>query len=211
MRREPEAVAAVMEGLVITGIAMSYAGVSRPASGMEHYFSHIWDMRGLAFGTAVDTHGIQCGIATLTTVRAYENLMHTAPDPEKALAAVRAWDNGAWNAYLTEKLGDGANAIIRGEEKERKYDAAKHEARLGRILAHWNDILSILGDLPSADGLESFMKRIGHPTSPASFGLDETMWDEAFLMAKDIRDKYVLGRLLWDLGDETMHRFRETP
>ena len=49
------------------------------------------------------------------------------------------------------------------------------------------------------------MKEIGHPTTPAELGLTDEQWSEAFLMAKDIRDKYVLGRLLWDLGDESMH------
>ena len=32
------------------------------------------------------------------------------------------------------------------------------------------------------------------------FGLTETELREAFLMAKDIRDKYVIGRMLWDFG-----------
>ena len=32
------------------------------------------------------------------------------------------------------------------------------------------------------------------------FNFADGQWSEAFLMAKDIRDKYVLGRLLWDLG-----------
>ena len=59
--------------------------------------------------------------------------------------------------------------------------------------------------LPRSEDLEAFMKEIGHPTSPAELGLTEEQWSEAFLMAKDIRDKYVLGRLLWDLGDERMH------
>jgi glycerol-1-phosphate dehydrogenase [NAD(P)+] len=47
----PENVRPLIEGLIIAGIAMSFAGLSRPASGMEHYFSHIWDMRGLEFNT----------------------------------------------------------------------------------------------------------------------------------------------------------------
>ena len=53
--------------------------------------------------------------------------------------------------------------------------------------------------------LEAFMKAIGHPTEPGELGLTDKQWQEAFLMAKDIRDKYVLGRLLWDLGDESFH------
>ena len=202
---DKKAILSVMEALVISGIAMNYAGISRPASGMEHYISHIVDMRALEWGTPADFHGIQCAVATLTTVRAYEKLFQTAPDREKALAAVAAYDNEKWNAYLREKLGHGAESIIAGEMKERKYDQAKHAVRLEKIISEWNTLADIVKTLPKSEDLEAFMKDIGHPTEPEELGLTETQWGEAFLMAKDIRDKYVLGRLLWDLGDESMN------
>lgn len=202
---DKKAILSVMEALVISGIAMNYAEISRPASGMEHYISHIVDMRALEWGTPADFHGIQCAVATLTTVRAYEKLFSTLPDKEKALAAVSAYDNEKWNAYLREKLGHGAESIIAGEEKERKYDKAKHAIRLEKIISEWNTLSDMVKQLPKADDLEAFMKDIGHPTEPCELGLTDKQWQEAFLMAKDIRDKYVLGRLLWDLGDEGMH------
>lgn len=200
VRGDREAVLAVMNGLVISGLAMNYAGISRPASGMEHYISHIIDMRALEFGTPSDLHGIQCGIAALMTIRAYEKLKNVTPDREKALAYVRTFDPEEWNAFLREKLGHGAEAIVAGEAKEKKYDREKHAARLEKILGHWDDILGIIDELPSSEELESFMKEIGHPTSFTEIGLTEQDANDAFLMAKDIRDKYVLGRLLWDLG-----------
>ena len=63
MERDPGAVQAVTEGLVLCGMAMTMAGCSRPASGMEHYFSHLWDMRAQEVGTPADRHGGQCGTA----------------------------------------------------------------------------------------------------------------------------------------------------
>ncbi|MBQ2462692.1 MAG: iron-containing alcohol dehydrogenase, partial [Clostridia bacterium] len=76
LQRDPEAVRSVMEGLVIAGMAMNYAGVSRPASGTEHYFSHIWDMRSLAFEDASsELHGIQAGLGTLYTLIAYHTFL----------------------------------------------------------------------------------------------------------------------------------------
>lgn len=42
LKKDKEAVSAVFEGLVLCGAAMKYAGVSRPASGCEHYMSHVW-------------------------------------------------------------------------------------------------------------------------------------------------------------------------
>ena len=74
-----------------------------------------------------------------------------------------------------------------------------------KIISEWDTLAEMAKQLPSAEELESFMKDIGHPTAPQELGLTEAQWQEAFLMAKDIRDKYVLGRLLWDLGDESMH------
>lgn len=202
---DKKAILSVMEALVISGIAMNYAEISRPASGMEHYISHIVDMRALEWGTPCDFHGIQCAVATLTTVRAYEELFRTVPDREKALSVVAAYSNEQWNAYLREKLGKGAESIIAGEEKEKKYDKVKHAVRLEKIIGNWEALAKIVTKLPSSEELESFMKEIGHPTQPEELGLTSEQWKEAFLMAKDIRDKYVLGRLLWDLGDPSMH------
>ena len=195
-----DAAARLAEGLVVSGLAMNYAGISRPASGMEHYVSHILDMRALAFGTPADLHGIQCGIATLGVVRAYERLAKTVPDREKAMASVRAFDPEAWKTLLRERLGEGAESMIRGEEREGKYDPAKHAERLARIIADWDGIRKIIAELPPSGELEAFMKRIGHPTSFAGICVSEEDARGAFLLAKDIRDKYVLGRLLWDLG-----------
>ncbi|MBE6975766.1 MAG: sn-glycerol-1-phosphate dehydrogenase [Ruminococcaceae bacterium] len=201
VRREPDAVAAVMEGLVITGIAMSYAGISRPASGMEHYFSHIWDMRGLAFGTAVDTHGIQCGIGTLMGIRTYEQICKLTPNKEKALAYVTAFDAEAWNETLLEFLGSGAEAMIQNECKEGKYDKNKHAHRLEIILKNWDNVLKIIEEeIPAYELVAQALKAVGAPTLPEQLGISQEEIRGAFLTAKDIRDKYVGTRLLWDLG-----------
>ena len=201
VRREPEAVAAVMEGLVITGIAMSYAGMSRPASGMEHYFSHIWDMRGLSFGTNIDTHGIQCGIGTLMGIRTYEEIRKLVPDTEKALEYAAAFHVDTWNDTLRSFLGDGAEAMIQNERKEGKYDKAKHEKRLQVIMENWENILQIIEEeIPSYDFVLNALIAVGAPTKPEEIGISKEEIYGAFLTAKDIRDKYVGTRLLWDLG-----------
>ena len=194
------AISAVMEGLVVSGLAMNYAGVSRPASGMEHYISHIIDMRALEFGTPWDLHGIQCGIATLETVRAYEKLLEVTPDMYTALKYAREFDLSEWNEHLRKKLGKGAELIIAGDAREKKYDLAKHEVRIRRIVERWDEIKEIIRTLPSSHWLEEFMRDIGHPTSFSELGLTENDTVDAFIMAKDIRDKYVLGKLMWDMG-----------
>ncbi len=199
--RTPAAVAAVMEGLVVTGIAMSYAGLSRPASGMEHYFSHVWDMRGLAFGTPVDTHGIQCAIGTLLSLQVYEYIRTLTPDRERALAYAAAFCIADWNDCLRAFLGKGAEAMIRGEEREGKYDQGKHAARLEKLIALWPELLQIMDEeLPERTYVEKVLQTVGAPLTPEAIGLSHCEVVTAFEMTKDIRDKYIGSRLLWDLG-----------
>ena len=201
LRREEAAVEAVFEGLVIGGVAMNYAGLSRPASGFEHYISHIIDMRSVEFGTAEDLHGTQCAIGTSETLRLYEKLQQITPNREKAMAYARAFDYAAWAEQLRQFLGRGAESMIALEAKEGKYDRCAHEARLGIILEHWDELLRIIRqELPAARDVEALLQRIGAPKSLDDIGVDEALKGMIFRATKDIRDKYVLSRLLWDLG-----------
>jgi glycerol-1-phosphate dehydrogenase [NAD(P)+] len=201
LRREDAALEAVFEGLVIGGVAMAYAGVSRPASGVEHYFSHVWDMRGLEFGTKVDLHGIQCAMATCKAVELYEKVMAVRPDYAKAKAYVDAFDLETWNAQLRAFLGSSAETMIELEKKEGKYRKDTHEARFRLIAENWEAILQILREeLPAAEELCKLMDAVGISRDMHTIGVDRETAQITFRATKDIRDKYVLSRLAWDLG-----------
>lgn len=201
MNREKAAVKAVFEGLVIGGVAMAYAGVSRPASGVEHYFSHVWDMRGVEFGTFVELHGIQCAMGTYHAARLYEALKKQKPDYEKASAYVAAFDLTAWEQTLREFLGKSAEAMIALEKKEGKYRKDTHRARFAIIAEKWNAILQIIDDeLPSSSQIARLLDTIGISTELSTIGVDANCARTTFMATKDIRDKYVLSRLAWDLG-----------
>lgn len=201
LQRDEDAVAAVFEGLILGGVAMNYAEVSRPASGVEHYFSHIFDMRALEFGINADLHGIQCAIGTLYAVKIYEQLQNILPNREKALAYVQSFDVSAHHADLRAFLGKGAESMIALEEREGKYDLAKHTQRLDIIVSHWADILQIMQEeLISSTELKSLLEHLGAPKTASEIGIDESLIPTAFRATKDIRDKYVLSRLCWDLG-----------
>ena len=201
LRRDEAAVEAVFEGLVIGGVAMAYAGVSRPASGVEHYFSHVWDMRGLEFGTQVDLHGIQCAMGTLKAVELYEAIKAVTPDREKAFAAVEAFDYEDWCDQLRLFLGASGETMIVQEQKERKYDKSTHPARFQKIVDNWDQIQQILAqELPSAAELSGILDVIGISKDLNTIGVDSQCAKLTFKATKDIRDKYVLSRLAWDLG-----------
>jgi hypothetical protein len=62
--------------------------------------------------------------------------------------------------------------------------------------------------LPSSSEIEALMKKLGMPTSFKEIGVDEKDIPMIIKCSKDIRDKYVGTRLLWDLGllDEVAER-----
>ena len=201
VRREPEAVEAVFNGLVLCGLAMKRAGSSRPASGIEHYLSHIWDMRGEEFGTPTDLHGLQCAVGTYISVSLYEKIKSVKINKEKALGFVESFDYTEWARELRGFLGKGAEAMVALEEKEGKYDREKHKARLDTIIQKWDEILAVINEeLPSFDSLKALYSTVGLPTILEEIGQKADILPMTFMAAKDIRDKYVLPRLAWDLG-----------
>ncbi|MBQ6164425.1 MAG: sn-glycerol-1-phosphate dehydrogenase [Clostridia bacterium] len=198
---DPAAVNAVMEGLIISGVAADWAGVSRPVSGTEHYFSHLWDMRALEFGTPWSLHGVQCGIGELLTLKRYETLKTLRPDKQEAQRFFDGFDQDAWFKKIEEYLGGSAKAIIDGAVCSDRYDKAKHARRICNICGRWEKILRIIDEeLPSYEETEHILKTIGAPTKPSDIGLPDEETDLAFRMTRDIRDKYILSSLMWDMG-----------
>ena len=64
-----------MEGLVLTGVAMSLYGNSRPASGCEHHMSHYWETILEQRGQRPAPHGAQVGVGTVLVLKAVELLL----------------------------------------------------------------------------------------------------------------------------------------
>ena len=55
-------------------------------------------------------------------------------------------------------------------------------------------------ELPASERLEEILQTIGISGDLQSLGVDSRTAKLTFLATKDIRDKYVLSRLAWDLG-----------
>jgi glycerol-1-phosphate dehydrogenase [NAD(P)+] len=191
---------ATFSGLIDCGRAMDYAGCSRPGGGVEHYYSHIWDMRGIDKGTKTAPHDTQAALGTLYAIKAYKELLNIVPNREKALEYVKNFDYAAWSEELREFVGKGAEAMIALEAKEQKYDVEKHAARLEVILAKWDEIRKIIEELPTVEEFEAILDSMEAPKSLAEVGMDDTVLGMTLKCTKDIRDKYVLSKLLWDLG-----------
>ncbi len=92
--RDPEVVALLAKLLVVSGITMTIAGSSSPASGGEHLLSHYWDMINSRDGRPLGLHGAQVGVASVAMDALYARILDVdfsrarfVPDP----GAGRAW------------------------------------------------------------------------------------------------------------------------
>jgi len=201
--RDPDAIASIAEGLVLAGIGMAYAEISRPASGLEHYFSHMWEMMALERGVPYDLHGIQVGVGTVLSMKIYRKLLADGlrPDRERAEAHMRAFDRAEWEAQIHRVFGKTADQIIAIEDRVHKNDPARHAKRLDNLVDHWDEILAIIREeLPDYDWLYKAMADTGMPMTPADIDVPVEDVVNAFIGARDIRDKYLSCSVLWDLG-----------
>ncbi len=73
-RGDKSAVMGLFKGLLLSGVAMSLAGSSAPASGGEHLVSHFWDMREPMSGREPELHGLQVGVGIILSTACYKRL-----------------------------------------------------------------------------------------------------------------------------------------
>lgn len=201
LSRDPAAVESIFEGLTLSGVAMSYAKVSRPASGLEHYFSHLWEMMALQRHQPQHLHGIQVGVGTLLTLKLWEQLVHIEPSRERGLAFRASFDEAAWAARIRKVFGSTAQALLDAAAAQGRNDESKHRERLDRIVQHWPEILRMAQEeLPGYQAVYDLMKSQAMPLLPEDLGFSEQDTLDAFFGSREIRDKYLTSSLLWDLG-----------
>ena len=158
--RDPEAIASLTEALVMTGIAMAYAGNSRPASGCEHHMSHFWEMKALMNHLYPDLHGAQVGVGLVF-----------------------------------------APGILTLEAKAGKNDLQKRNHRLDVIREHWAEIRELIEtELPKTEEMVSVLRSLQAPVTLGELGFPAEWVKETILCAKEVRDRYTMLQLLWDLG-----------
>ncbi len=91
----------VMKALVASGVAMSIAGSSRPASGSEHKFSHALD----EIAPKPALHGEQCGVGTIMMMYLHGGNWQEVRNALKTIGApVNASELGIKEEYIIKAL-----------------------------------------------------------------------------------------------------------
>ncbi len=198
--RDPQVLGNIMEGLVLAGVAMSLYGNSRPASGCEHHMSHYWETIFAQRGERPVPHGTQVSVGTVLILKAVEELLNTSVDFDKARAAARFYDQAAWEETMHRVYGPAAPGVIEMEYKAKKNDCAGRLARIDAIETNWQQIEALLKALPSSESIMRILKGLSSPCLPGEIGVDKQLLKDTFMYCKEIRARYTILQLLWDLG-----------
>lgn len=198
--RDPKVIQSIMEALILTGIAMSFVGNSRPASGSEHHISHYWEMKFLFEGRKPVLHGTKVGIGTVAITYLYSVLKNMDIDFDKARLAAKNFDCEKWEKKIHDTYSFAAPGVIQLEKKVKKNDPETHAVRIAKIEQHWPEIVRVMDDLPSLSYIEKSLSELGAPINPAQVGVDYQSVVDSIIVAKEVRDRYTLLQLLWDLG-----------
>ncbi|MGN0398956.1 MAG: sn-glycerol-1-phosphate dehydrogenase [Blautia sp.] len=196
--RDKAAIAAIMEGLVLSGIAMSYIGNSRPASGSEHHMSHYWEMMFLLAEKPDPLHGTKVGIGTAVSIRLYEMLEALG---EKLFSKQRPpFDYENWKKEIQEAYLTAAPGVLVLEEKIGKNADKEVLRRKTTLKDKYEEVKKVMEELPSSQSVIDLLKAMEAPFDPGQIGVSEETLKRGIFYAKDLRNRFGLLQILYDFN-----------
>jgi glycerol-1-phosphate dehydrogenase [NAD(P)+] len=197
------AVQTLFEGLAITGFAMQYMKNSRPVSGAEHLFSHVWEMEDLSLNGVPVTHGHKVTIGTLSAT-AFTELFFA--DPSGPPAAVSGWKRPSPAAREAEaaaafRENPGRQAVVKTALEKMAGD--KTAAAINALFRDsWHEIREKVLErlLPYAE-LKAMLAKARCPLAPETIGLRRKDIIATARKAQMIRNRYSILDLSWDMGN----------
>lgn len=183
---DPETAGAIMEALVLTGIAMKLCYSSRAASGAEHVISHFWEIKKLEQGHLSDFHGKKVGVATLMISKMYYEILDKA-DPSKFTEDTTDWDT------VYEVYGKNFEQDVRKLNNPTVTDETTPQI----LRDNWDKICTIVREeLPTPDVIASLLRRAGAATTLEEIAVPEDLGVLGVQYHAYMRHRLLLSRLL---------------
>jgi len=192
-QRDPKSISDLVEGLMLGGFAMQWYKTSRPASGAEHQFSHIWNMEHHLFHGEHVSHGFQVSIATLSVIALYEQVIKTDFDHLDIKACCKAWPS--WNELKKDInlrfTGTDFLEVALRESKMKYVNAEELAVELSKLKNNWPEIRSrLLKQIISYQKVKESLKLVNAPTEPEEIGISRSRLRETFIRAQYIRHRF---------------------
>jgi glycerol-1-phosphate dehydrogenase [NAD(P)+] len=204
-----EAVAKLMEGLLLGGFDMQLARTSRSASGAEHQFSHLWDMQHHTHQGNAPSHGFKVGIGTLAATALYEFILAQPIHKMDVAQTVENWPQEnelpkIVNASFAQK--DLVEIAVR--ECQAKWVTREQLANQLRDLQNaWPELVTRLKQqLIPFQELRSMLVEAGAPVEPEDIGITRERLRQSFFQAYCIRRRFTILDLALrlDLLDDSL-------
>lgn len=198
-RRETDAVAALAEALVLSGISMHVAGASSPASGGEHLLSHYLDISADGWRRYPHLHGEQVAVGTLASLALYRRIRDGLPPQPDSPGPIEPSE-----AALRSMHGHLAGPALAGliQEARAKIDRVpQRRERRGRLAVGWLDLWERLDEqLRSSRDLRADLAAAGVPCTWNAIEVPRDMAARLPLLAPHMRNRYTVLDLAADLG-----------
>ena len=189
------AVTQLTEGLMLGGFAMQWSKSSRPASGAEHQFSHLWNMEHHLNNGEHISHGFQVSIGTLAVTALYDLVLKTDFKNLDIQKALKQWPT-------LDELREQSLAIFKGtdfpeigwQETRAKYIAHQElEKQLQTLKDNWHVIKEKLGNqIVPFEEAKLRLAKVGAPTEPEHIGIRKEKLRETFVRAQYIRRRFTV-------------------
>jgi glycerol-1-phosphate dehydrogenase [NAD(P)+] len=195
----------LVEGLIMSGLAMQVSQSSRPASGAEHQFSHLWDMENDAHGPSAPSHGMKVGIGSICSEALYEQVLRLTPEEIRS-ASPRV---GNWwpdwpkveAAIRAEFKGSSVVDEIVEQSKAKYVDAESLAKRLSLLHSVWPELRDKLSaQLLGARKMQAMIARAGAPSTPEEIGIDCARLAGSYRRARMFRKRYTVLDLALECG-----------
>lgn len=201
--RDIEALRRLTTSLMITGFAMQAACSSRPVSGAEHQFSHLWDMEHHTHQGGAPSHGFKVGIGSLASLALYEFLIAVDWTRLDIESAVAAWPDAAANEREIAELFPNQELRHKAllESGIKHIDRAALRDELSGFTRNWPVIRHRLMQqlLPRSEVAEK-LRAAGCPVEPEQIGISRERLRASFRKAYHIRRRFTVFDLLRRTG-----------
>jgi len=192
---DPSDMSSLMQGLLMSGLAMQATRTSRPASGAEHQFSHLWDMQRQGHDRSTPSHGFQVGVATVAVAELYEKLLSLPLENLDIDHICANWPE--WEAVESQiRATFQIDALVKKalEETRAKYiSRAELAAQLRTLRQVWPSLKQQLArHLFTSREIRNLLRKAGAPSDPEQIGLSRSQLLASFRQAYYIRRRFTV-------------------
>jgi glycerol-1-phosphate dehydrogenase [NAD(P)+] len=208
---DKDAVKTLFEALGITGFALQYMQDSRPVSGCEHMWSHVWEMENLRAKGRTVTHGHKVAMGLLAAAAFTECLFREKPSRSRSRQSWPERESSVRAAFA------GLDAVVPSVLKTAREKFIEQDSKEAGLLEEglldvWDDMKEAVSrQLPSYADLYDLLKKAGCPVRPAEIGLSKTRVIAAARSSQMIRVRFTVLDLAYETGvfEDVLKRMEE--